>query len=405
MAKRGSTNKSVCAIGEHIWLVEGEVRSGIYDFRLHQLIRIDKQSGKILQLLAQAGVEYEVKMKFLNEVSKLISLCNEYKLTGRLFKKDTSINKAKIPFKLLWFEVTETCNQKCIHCYAESHPEKRASIPLDNALNWIRQGKECGFHEIQFTGGEPFTYENLWKTVIYAKKLGYPEIEIYTNLTLAKYDDLLQMKELGLKLATSLLGPDSEIHDNCTRTTGSFNNWYKNIKIAQRIGLTYRIGVIRMKQNENTINAIEAFLRAEQLISSNDIFNAVDVRPTGCANILDLPSIPMEYELNLNINGKFFHNSRRYNSCWKGLMAVSSRGNVHPCVFARSLIVGNLNEKPMDAIIRNLSDTYWKITLDQTERCRDCEFRYACVDCRPLSFNFHKSLYGEPIRCNYNPYT
>ena len=401
MVKKESTNKSTCAIGDHIWLVEGEAKWGIYDLMLHQLIRIDKQSGRILHLLAQSDIEYEVKIKLLNKLSKLVILCNVYKLSERLFKKDTSVKRVSVPLKLLWLEVTDTCNQQCIHCYAESRPERKTRIRLDKALNWIREGKECGFREIQFTGGEPFTHKNLWKMVTYAKELGYPEIEIYTNLTLTKYNDLLRMKKLGVNVATSLLGPNSEVHDNCTRTPGSFKNWYKNIKIAQSIGLTYRIGIIRMRQNENSISSIEAFLRAEQLISPSDPFNATDARPTGLgSNIHVMPSVPQDYGLNLHINTTFFHTSRHYNPCWKGIIAITPMGDVYPCVFARDLTAGNLNEKPMKTIIKNLADTYWKITLDQVDRCRDCEFRYACMDCRPLTLNYPKSLYGAPVRCN-----
>ena len=47
--------------------------------------------------------------------------------------------------------------------------------------------------------------------------------------------------------------------------------------------------------------------------------------------------------------------------------------------------------------------------MDNVLICRDCEYRYACFDCRPLA----KASAGEtaeylsapPARCTYNPYT
>lgn len=399
------TDRKTLAIGAHIWLVEGAVRWAIYDLLLHHLIRIDRRSGEILCLLAQSNIDYCEKMSMLADLPKLETLCNKYQLTNRLFHEDTSDITVNTSLKLLWLEVTHSCNQKCIHCYTESRPNRKEMMPLNRAFDWIKQGRECGFREIQFTGGEPFIHKNLWEMVAYARELNYPNIEIYTNLTLTKYEDFLRMKQLGVRLATSLLGPNAQVHDSCTQTPGSFDKWYKNIKIVQSLDLPYRIGVVRMRQNENHIRSIEAFLRHEELISASDTFNSSDVHPTGSAVKNDvMPSIP-EYSCSpRRINAQFFHTSRYYNSCWRGILAIAPTGDVYPCVFARSLIVGNLTQSSLKAIVQKLYSTYWKIPLASVAKCKDCEFRYACTDCRALSLDYYKDLYGPPVRCDYNPY-
>lgn len=46
----------------------------------------------------------------------------------------------------------------------------------------------------------------------------------------------------------------------------------------------------------------------------------------------------------------------------------------------------------------------WKTTKDQIERCQDCEYRYACHDCRPLAEGATGNLYAKNPRCTYDPF-
>ena len=42
---------------------------------------------------------------------------------------------------------------------------------------------------------------------------------------------------------------------------------------------------------------------------------------------------------------------------------------------------------------------------DDVEGCKDCEYRYACDDCRPLAMGDGDGLYGKYPRCTYLPST
>ena len=46
-------------------------------------------------------------------------------------------------------------------------------------------------------------------------------------------------------------------------------------------------------------------------------------------------------------------------------------------------------------------ERYWNITKKEVEVCKDCEFRYNCLDCRAHTKN---GLFGKPITCKYNPF-
>jgi len=39
---------------------------------------------------------------------------------------------------------------------------------------------------------------------------------------------------------------------------------------------------------------------------------------------------------------------------------------------------------------------------DKIDVCKDCEYRYACLDCR--CFRMNEDIYSKPKKCKYNPY-
>jgi len=45
-----------------------------------------------------------------------------------------------------------------------------------------------------------------------------------------------------------------------------------------------------------------------------------------------------------------------------------------------------------------------RLSKDHIEVCKDCEYRYACFDCR-VKTNDAENLYAKSSDCFYNPYT
>ena len=73
--------------------------------------------------------------------------------------------------------------------------------------------------------------------------------------------------------------------------------------------------------------------------------------------------------------------------------------------------MGNLlASKELAPILRSSAlRRIWSATKDQVMVCRDCEYRYVCFDCRPLSEASAGGkadyLHAPYPRCTYNPYT
>lgn len=100
-----------------------------------------------------------------------------------------------------------------------------------------------------------------------------------------------------------------------------------------------------------------------------------------------------------------FCHKMKYHPCLGCTIAISFDGRVMPCPMMRNHSLGNVRDKPLHTIFETKMDDlnkYWMLNLDNIDRCKDCELRYACGDCRALEEKLTGTINGK-ITCNYNP--
>jgi len=51
-----------------------------------------------------------------------------------------------------------------------------------------------------------------------------------------------------------------------------------------------------------------------------------------------------------------------------------------------------------------LCQKYEKLSKDQIDICKECEFRYICTDCRAY-IEDPENIYSKPLKCGYDPAT
>jgi radical SAM protein with 4Fe4S-binding SPASM domain len=102
----------------------------------------------------------------------------------------------------------------------------------------------------------------------------------------------------------------------------------------------------------------------------------------------------------------FFYN-QHFNPCLGQQVSVDCDGEIKTCLWARDVLGNIFKDNLMDMIMSESFDYYWELTKDKIEICKDCEFRYACLDCRVsgTTADGNYSITGKPSYCNYNPYT
>src|SRR5262245_31492421 len=70
----------------------------------------------------------------------------------------------------LWLEVTAKCNLECIHCYADSGPQKNllGKMNIEDWVTILRDSAELGCRQVQFIGGEPTLHPELPRMISFA---------------------------------------------------------------------------------------------------------------------------------------------------------------------------------------------------------------------------------------------
>ncbi len=105
-----------------------------------------------------------------------------------------------------------------------------------------------------------------------------------------------------------------------------------------------------------------------------------------------------------NVNYYLYAESLKYNNYFNRKIFIDMGGNIKR-TFSETISFGNIFNINLKNIYTNQSfKKYWNIKKDDVAMCKDCEFRYACVDHRiPIKVK-NKTWYFKD-KCNYSPYT
>ena len=106
----------------------------------------------------------------------------------------------------------------------------------------------------------------------------------------------------------------------------------------------------------------------------------------------------------IKIDEDFFYFCQVCNNCWGHKISITKDGKIRPCIYSNIEIddLRNINKPETIEKIKS----YWYITKDKVEKCKDCELRYFCIDCREKSQRKNNgNLFVTNPDCSYDPYT
>ncbi|MBP2633774.1 MAG: pqqE 2 [Firmicutes bacterium] len=396
---------------EHCKIITGASRSAIYNLKDGKVYSINQSALNLITNLQ------DNELSPTNEENKLAkSFCDELtkKNLGSLYfiptpTEQNTLLPPKPDLEFAWLEITSRCNNRCLHCYTNStsEPTKTETLPLARWLTIISELRNSGCSALQLIGGEPLLYPNWRDLVLKAEEENFDLIEIFTNATCIDDEMINFFLEHHLNIATTIYASNATLHDTITQHKGSFEKTMCAIKkiLAKKIPL--RIASIIMKTNEDEAeNIMELCKNLGVEATPPDV-----IRPTGRGENESL--LPSHYQ-KPTIKPPFFTNelefyhAKYFHPCLAGKIAITDTGEVLPCIFARNIHYGNITKTPLEEILHSKQLlTCWYTTKDTIKKCKDCEYRYACSDCRPLtqSNDKNKDWYAAPNNCSYNPYT
>lgn len=101
------------------------------------------------------------------------------------------------------------------------------------------------------------------------------------------------------------------------------------------------------------------------------------------------------------INIPHYTESLAHNTCLNRKIAIDTEGNIKNCPSMKESF-GNIRDTTLEEAVNKPGfKKYWNITKDQITKCKDCEFRHVCTDCRAYIDN-PNDIYSAPLKCGYD---
>lgn len=405
-------------INPDCFVIAGAKRGAVYDLAKGDVYSIDPMSLRILKACEAnrpiADIVSEVQEVPPEEVhSYLDNLEKENigKLSGEPYDGEKiDVGGRCDTLDYMWLELREDCNLTCRHCYCMCKPKTGVTNRLRHE-EWMRlldEGIGVGCKTMQFIGGEPFLYgDKLFDLAQHAREAGYESIEVFSNLTFLKDWWIDKIVELKMKVACSIFSKRPGIHDLVTMVPGSFEKTIKNVRLLKERGVQPRFALTIMKHNQDYLDETLEFLHS----MGNPRPGYDVVRPSGRGNDREIIPEKISKKRAYLTRPDFLHTDRKKfmkrfhgNGCWAGKLAVSSIGKVNPCIMQRDNQAGDVRKQSLEEIIAGPLRKYWDLSYDKIEVCKDCEYKYACSDCRPVTVGTTGELTAKSLHCCYDPY-
>ncbi|MBO8136841.1 MAG: putative heme d1 biosynthesis radical SAM protein NirJ1 [Desulfotomaculum sp.] len=321
---------------------------------------------------------------------------------------------------VVW-NVTRTCNLKCIHCYSNSDSRKYENeMDTGEGKQFLQDLAEFNVPVVLFSGGEPLTRPDFFDLAAYARELGL-RVTISTNGTLITPDVAKKIKEIGVGYVGISLDGIGENNDRFRGRKGAFEDALEGIRNCLRVG--QKVG-LRFTINRHNFNELEDifFLLEEENIPRACFYHLVysgrasqmkdeDISHEETRAVLDLIMDRTEdmYRRGLNkeiltvdnhadaiyiylkLKEKDYH---RAQTAWDLLSRnggnrsgiaigqVDWYGNVHPDQFTQNHTFGNVRERKFGEIWTDKSHPILKGLKNRKPllkgRCAKCRWLDVC---------------------------
>lgn len=342
------------------------------------------------------------------EIEKLARITNPWK-------------KALYPKGIPWLnnlqiELTDSCNERCIHCYMpESLKDRSDEMDFEAVKDLLVQYRAMNGVKVVFSGGEIFLHKDLFKILNLCRKLGL-FVLLQTNLLILTSKILDRLKSLRIfNIQVSLYSTDPAIHDSITTKKGSCMRTMANIRKLVEADIPIIIACPVMKQNLDSIAYVQAFadslgvevyydyiMMAQSDGSTENLDHRISLSQT--RNIIDFLlehkdtfRIAIETAKNSDeLLSKQFVRRRNVCSILSSGLCVSPDGTVYPCPGWKNFSLGNVAQSSLSSIW-STSEKAQKLRAinieSDFEKCQNCTLRNFCDMCAVYNYNESGDMY------------
>lgn len=287
--------------------------------------------------------------------------------------------------KYLTLMVTSKCNLRCVFCNIPDRTYKRFEIPVLEAFKIIDSASILGVERIDFTGGEPLLYPDLWKIEKYAAEKGI-KTSLVTNGVLIS-NHIEEFRKSSLDSVCVSLDGEKHIHEMLRGASGIYEKIIDGINLLKKQNIEIFINFVITNKNIYDLEKIINMFN-EQNIKVNfwpvnekgELFLETKKEITDFDNLMKkfekTGLITSSYYKYLKYVKNYFKNNKNIRVRCLGFgynLAIDVEGNILPCCVweKKELKVGNVQED--DLTILWYSEKAWQMRRKILfEGCKNC---------------------------------
>jgi len=394
---------------EECYLIEGKKGSAIYNLLTGDIFPIERKEAELLSALENNQSLDPSVLNSLgdgNKADNLLKLLEEKQL-GSYYCRPVHVEKVtkeanwadKLFFRMppqlhrAFIEIETKCLNNCKYCGSDSVIRRLSCMgcnkwdtasgimPIYKVFQVLEQLKELDCKKLYFTGGDIFLDWGRTKEILSkAARLGFKDISvIWGGHSLpSKIIEFLATLNVTI-LIQKYIGPG-------TNSVIESNPFYEGL-VTNHTGLRYAFLLVSEYRNnklvEQSVPQLSKILKPEYILID---FILDEQEPLAHKYMLEVNRIPRTSVDDFAIR-------RKYHPCLGGTLSITADGSVLPCPGLREYKLGTSSEI-LNIFERGDTDKYWRLTKDKVDGCSQCQYRYACNDCRYLEQRLCSNLFG-----------
>ena len=351
----------------------------------------------------------------------MISPAKERNMKALATYQQKLMRKPKLRY--IFFELTDQCNLKCLHCGSRCEPGKSQVLPLETIEKTLQSiAGKCDPKNIMvcLTGGEPLLHPDLERIIQLSHTMGFP-VGMTTNGTLIDDRKAESMYHSGLDTVAISIDGTRDVHDRFRCCEGSFERAVNGAGALKRHGIEPQAITVANKTNIHELKALGLFLQAEGfyswritnmdpigraqentelLLDRNELFRLLEM-------IREMRYDPVnEMEVTYGCSHFLTYQYERevrdfYFQCIAGIQvgSVMANGDIGACLDIErrpDLIQGNIYKDDFMTVWENRFEAFRRNRAEESRVCSGCEYREVCMGDSTHTWNFDLN---EPSYC------
>lgn len=343
---------------------------------------------------------------------------------------------------VVW-NVSRTCNLRCLHCYSDSHARKYpGELTYAQGIDLLKDLAKFGVPAVLLSGGEPLARRDTLRLAEFGRMLGL-KFTLSTNGTLITETVADRIREIGFSYVGISIDGIGATNDGFRGVSGAFDRAVRGLRnckeVGQKVGLRLTLTPQTVRDLDRIFDFIEAedidracfyhlvptgrgrgamaldaaqtraaldtiFKRTREFVAGGTPREILTVDNHADAAYLYLTLLNDDPAQAARAYDALVWNGGGANSSGTGIADIDTQGNVHPDQFFQSVTLGNVKYRRFSEIWTDESNELLRALRSSKSRihgrCAGCRFMPICGgNFRARAFNMTGDLWASDPGC------